>query len=111
MHFTSKKPRSVLLQEVDRDPQQGDILHQEGDRPDHGRETSGRGIPSARDERDDGLWELAGSLIGEGVNPDKLSHEAMVAELTNHLATGAVLTPGMAATIPEFQQAGYHYIK
>ena len=58
-----------------------------------------------------GLWELAGSLIGQGVNPDKLSHEAMVAELTNHLATGAVLTPGMAATIPEFQQAGYHYIK
>jgi hypothetical protein len=27
------------------------------------------------------------------MNPDKLSHEALVAELTNHLAAGVVLTP------------------
>jgi hypothetical protein len=58
-----------------------------------------------------GLWELVATLIGTGVNPDHLSHGAIVAELTNHLAPGVVLTPGMAATIPEFQQAGYHYIK
>jgi hypothetical protein len=58
-----------------------------------------------------GLWELVGTLIRTGVNPDRLSHGAIVAELTNNLAPGVVLTPGMAATIPEFQQAGYHYIK
>jgi hypothetical protein len=57
------------------------------------------------------LWDLSGRLIAQGVNPDRLSHGEMVAELTNHLAAGVVLTPGMAATIPEFQQAGYHYIK
>jgi hypothetical protein len=58
-----------------------------------------------------GLWELAGTVIREGANPDRLSHGAIVADMTNHLAPGVVLTPGMAATIPEFQQAGYHYIK
>jgi hypothetical protein len=58
-----------------------------------------------------GLWELSEKLIKQGVNPDHLSHGAMVAEMTNHLAPGAVLTPGMVATIPELQQAGYHYIK
>lgn len=57
------------------------------------------------------LWELAGKLMKQDINPDKLSHEAMVAELTNHLAPGVVLTPGMVATIPEFQQVGYHYIR
>ena len=39
------------------------------------------------------------TLIKQGVNPDHLSHGAMVAEMTNHLAPGAVLTPGMVATI------------
>jgi intracellular sulfur oxidation DsrE/DsrF family protein len=58
-----------------------------------------------------GLWELSAKLIKQGVNPDHLSQGAMVAEMTNHLAPGVVLTPGMVATIPEFQQAGYHYIK
>jgi hypothetical protein len=57
------------------------------------------------------LWELSARLIAQDVNPDRLSHGAMVAELTNHLAAGVVLTPGMAATIPELQQAGYLYIK
>ncbi len=57
------------------------------------------------------LWELSAGLIQRGVNPDRLSHGAMVAELTNHLVPGVVLTPGMVATIPEFQQAGYRYIQ
>jgi hypothetical protein len=30
------------------------------------------------------IWELAGSLIAAGTNPDRLSHEALAAELTNH---------------------------
>jgi len=56
------------------------------------------------------LWELSARLIKRGVNPDRLSHEAMAAEMTNHLAPGVVLTPGMVGTIPEFQQAGYRYL-
>jgi hypothetical protein len=35
------------------------------------------------------------------VNPNRLSHEPIAAELTNHLVDGAVLTPGIVATIPE----------
>src|SRR5271154_1267510 len=31
------------------------------------------------------IWEQAGKLIEKGINPDKLSHEAVTAELTNHL--------------------------
>ena len=55
------------------------------------------------------IWELAAKLIAAGVNPDKLSHEALAAELTNQLIDGAVLTPGMVGTIPELQQAGFRY--
>ena len=57
------------------------------------------------------IWELAGQLISAGVNPDKLAHEALAAELTNHLITGAVLTPGMVGTIPELQRSGFHYAR
>src|SRR6266851_2583608 len=55
------------------------------------------------------LWELAGQLIAAEVNPDQLSHDALAAELTNHLIAGAVLTPGMVATIPELQLVGFNY--
>jgi hypothetical protein len=55
------------------------------------------------------IWEIAAKLIAAGNNPDHLSHEALAAELTNHLVDGVVLTPGIAATIPELQQAGFHY--
>jgi intracellular sulfur oxidation DsrE/DsrF family protein len=55
------------------------------------------------------IWELSAKLLQRGVNPDHLSHEAIAAELTNHLIDGVVLTPGMVATIPELQQAGFHY--
>ena len=55
------------------------------------------------------IWELAEELIATAVNPDKLSHEALSAELTNHLIAGAVLTPGMVGTLPELQRAGFNY--
>ena len=57
------------------------------------------------------IWEQAEKLIKTNVNPDKLSHEALVAELTNHLIPGAILTPGIVATLPELQRVGYSYIK
>ena len=47
------------------------------------------------------MWEVSEKLIEAGVNPDKLSHEAMAAELTNHLIPGVVLTPGIVGTLPE----------
>ena len=56
------------------------------------------------------IWEEAGELIKEELNPDKLAQDALAAELTNHLIDGVVLTPGAVATIPELQQAGFHYI-
>jgi hypothetical protein len=55
------------------------------------------------------IWEVAAKLIKSDRNPDHKSHEAIAAELTNHLVDGAVLTPGVAATIAELQQAGFHY--
>jgi intracellular sulfur oxidation DsrE/DsrF family protein len=54
------------------------------------------------------IWEMTGKLLAKGVNPDRLSREAMAAELTNHLVDGVVLTPGIVATIHELQQAGFH---
>ena len=57
------------------------------------------------------IWELSEKLISTNVNPDKLSHEAMAAELTNHLIPGAVLTPGITGTLPELQRVGFAYIK
>ena len=48
-------------------------------------------------------------MIARGRNPDRLSHEALAAELTNHLVDGIVLTPGVAATLAELQQTGFHY--
>jgi hypothetical protein len=55
------------------------------------------------------IWEIAEKLLAAGSNPDKLTHEAMGAELTNHLIPGVVLTPGVVGTLPELQQAGFHY--
>lgn len=57
------------------------------------------------------IWEQTGKLQAKGINPDKLSHEAMAAELTNHLIADVVLTPGVVATIPLLEQAGFGYIK
>ena len=55
------------------------------------------------------IWEQAAALIKAGVNPDKLSHGTLAAELSNHLVDGAVLIPGAVGTLPELQQAGFHY--
>jgi intracellular sulfur oxidation DsrE/DsrF family protein len=55
------------------------------------------------------IWEQAATLIKAGVNPDKLSHAALAAELTNHLVKGVVLIPGAGATLLELQQVGFHY--
>ena len=55
------------------------------------------------------IWEHAAALIKFDTNPDKLSLAALAAELTNHLVEGAVLIPGAAGTLPELQQAGFHY--
>ena len=57
------------------------------------------------------IWEQTAGPIKAEVNPDKLSHEALAAELTNHLLPGVVLTPGAVGTLPELQQAGFHYAK
>lgn len=57
------------------------------------------------------IWEQAAGLIKADVNPDKLSHEGLAAEFTNHLIPGVVLTPGAVGTLPELQQAGFHYAK
>ncbi len=57
------------------------------------------------------IWELTAKLQEKGINPDHLSHEAMAAELTNHLIDGVVLTPGIVGTIPELQQTGFRYVK
>jgi hypothetical protein len=55
------------------------------------------------------IWELTAKLIACGKNPDHAAHDAVAAEFTNHLIDGVVLTPGIAATIPELQQVGFHY--
>jgi hypothetical protein len=57
------------------------------------------------------IWEQAAALIKADVNPDELSHDALAAELTNHLVAGVVLIPGASATMPELQQVGFHYAK
>lgn len=57
------------------------------------------------------VWELTMGILKKGINPDKLSHPQIAAEFTNHLIPGAVLTPGVVGTIPEFELAGYQYIK
>lgn len=57
------------------------------------------------------IWEVSEKLIATNVNPDKLSHDALAAELTNHLIRGIVLTPGISGTLPELQRVGFAYIK
>src|SRR6202051_4156004 len=55
------------------------------------------------------IWEHAAALIKLDINPARLSHAALAAELTNHLVDGAVLIPGATGTLPELQQVGFHY--
>ncbi|MDE1905248.1 MAG: transcriptional initiation protein Tat [Rhodospirillales bacterium] len=56
------------------------------------------------------IWEFSAALLKKGKNPDKLSHETLAAELTNHLIPGVVLSPGVVGTIPQLQLAGFHYV-
>ena len=55
------------------------------------------------------IWEIAEKLIATGMNPDQLSHNALAAELTNHLIADVVVTPGMGGTLPELQRGGFNY--
>jgi hypothetical protein len=55
------------------------------------------------------IWEQAAALIKADVNPDKLSHDALAADLTNHLVEGVVVIPGATGTLPELQQVGFYY--
>ncbi len=57
------------------------------------------------------IWELGQRLIASDVNPDKLSPDAMCAELTNHLIPGVVLNPGAVATLVELAHAGFAYAR
>jgi hypothetical protein len=55
------------------------------------------------------IWELAEKLSAANVNPDKLSLDALAADLTNHIIAGAIVTPGAVGTLPELQRAGFYY--
>lgn len=57
------------------------------------------------------IWGLAGGLLRAGQNPDKLTHDELAADLTNHLIPGVVLIPGAVGTMPELQQAGFYYAR
>ena len=57
------------------------------------------------------IWEHASKLVATGANPDKLTIDALAAELTNHLIPGVVLTPGAVATVAELQRAGFTYAR
>jgi hypothetical protein len=57
------------------------------------------------------IWEVTERLQSADINPDKLTHEALAAELTNHLVPGAVLTPGIVGTLPELESAGFSFAK
>ncbi|HEX8955354.1 MAG TPA: transcriptional initiation protein Tat, partial [Burkholderiaceae bacterium] len=51
------------------------------------------------------IWEQAARLRENDSNPDKLSQEALAAELTNHLIPGVIVIPGAVGTLPELQAA------
>lgn len=55
------------------------------------------------------VWELCAHLIATDVNPDKLSVDTMCAELSNHLISDVVLTPGAVGTLVELAKAGFAY--
>jgi intracellular sulfur oxidation DsrE/DsrF family protein len=57
------------------------------------------------------IWELASRLATAGTNPDRLSVDALCAELSNHLIANVVLTPGAVGTVVELARAGFAYAR
>jgi hypothetical protein len=57
------------------------------------------------------VWELAQRLVASNSNPDKLSGDALCAELSNHLIEGVILTPGATGTLVELASAGFAYAR
>jgi len=57
------------------------------------------------------VWELAQRLVASDTNPDKLSGDALCAELSNHLIEGVILTPGATGTLVELASAGFAYAR
>ncbi len=57
------------------------------------------------------IWEQADTLIRRDQNPDHVAVDVLAADLTNHLIPGVVLIPGAVGTMPELQQAGFHYAR
>ncbi len=57
------------------------------------------------------IWELANRLNTADTNPDKLSVDALCAELSNHLIPGVILTPGAVGTLVELASAGFAYVR
>jgi hypothetical protein len=55
------------------------------------------------------IWELAAALLKAGINPDRLTHEELAADLTNSLIPGVVSTPGNEAMVGKFQESGFVY--
>jgi hypothetical protein len=55
------------------------------------------------------IWELASALLKAGVNPDRLSHEELAADLTDNLVPGVISTPGNEAVIGKLQESGFVY--
>jgi hypothetical protein len=55
------------------------------------------------------IWELSERLAATGQNPDHLGIDKIAAELTNHLISDVVLTPGAVATLVELQRVGFAY--
>jgi hypothetical protein len=55
------------------------------------------------------IWELAGTLIKGGINPDRVSQEEIAADPTNSLAPGVIATPGNEAIIGKLQETGFVY--
>jgi hypothetical protein len=56
-------------------------------------------------------WELSEALVASNANPDKLTTDALCAELTNHLIPGVILTPGVVGTLAELGRAGFAYAR
>jgi len=55
------------------------------------------------------IWELASALLKAGINPDRLGHEELAADLTNNLASGVISTPGNEAMIGKLEETGFVY--